>query len=361
MRSATAISPMGTSSRQTPNGVLPEDASRSASSDMPGGSPAGRPTRIGVPSRSASIPAPGFAACDVADGTSIPRSRAPSRTARAIGCSEPASAAAATATTSSAVAGGAGATSVSVITPSVIVPVLSSSAMSTSFARSKTSAPLNRTPSSAARPVPAMTATGVARPSAHGQAISSTATAWSTASPGVAPASATHPRAVSPARTSTAGTKTAEMRSASCCTGAFEPCARSSDRTMPASAVLAPTVVTNTTSLPLPLIDAPTTSSPGPTSTGTDSPVNNDRSTHEAPVFTTPSAGIFSPGRTSTRSPGTTRSIGVGVSRPSSRTVAVFAPRSSSTRAASPALARAVASSTLPTRISVMITAAVSK
>ena len=42
-------------------------------------------------------------------------------------------------------------------------------------------------------------------------------------------------------------------------------------------------------------------------------------------------------------------------------TVACFAPRSNNTRPASPAAARARASSVLPSRISVMMTAAVSK
>ena len=72
----------------------------------------------------------------------------------------------------------------------------------------------------------------------------------------------------------TTGTKIAETRSAMRCTGAFEPWAASSRRTISASFVLAPTLVTNTTSVPWPLIAAPTTSSPGATSTGTDSPVS---------------------------------------------------------------------------------------
>ena len=95
---------------------------------------------------------------------------------------------------------------------------------------------------------------------------------------------------------STTGTKIDETRSASRWTGAFDPCAASSSRTISDSFVLAPTFVTNTTSRPCPLIDAPTTSLPGPTSTGTDSPVSIERSTHDVPCFTTPSAGIFSPG-----------------------------------------------------------------
>ena len=65
--------------------------------------------------------------------------------------------------------------------PSVSVPVLSSSTVSTRLAASSTAPPLTRMPSSAPRPVPTATAAGVARPSAHGHAITRTATKRSTA------------------------------------------------------------------------------------------------------------------------------------------------------------------------------------
>ena len=51
------------------------------------------------------------------------------------------------------------------------------------------------------------------------------------------------------------------------------------------------------------LIVAPATASPGPTSTGTGSPVSIDWSTADEPSTTTPSVAIFSPGRTTKRSP----------------------------------------------------------
>ena len=54
------------------------------------------------------------------------------------------------------------------------VPVLSSTIVSIRRVRSSTSGPLIRTPSCAPRPVPTMSATGVASPSAHGQAMIST-------------------------------------------------------------------------------------------------------------------------------------------------------------------------------------------
>ncbi len=64
-----------------------------------------------------------------------------------------------------------------VIRPVVTVPVLSSTMVSTRRVDSSTSGPLIRMPSWAPRPVPTSSAVGVARPSAHGQAMISTATA----------------------------------------------------------------------------------------------------------------------------------------------------------------------------------------
>ena len=61
--------------------------------------------------------------------------------------------------------------------PVVTVPVLSSTIVSTLRVDSSTSGPLISRPSCAPRPVPTSSAVGVARPSAHGQAMISTATA----------------------------------------------------------------------------------------------------------------------------------------------------------------------------------------
>ena len=63
----------------------------------------------------------------------------------------------------------------------VRVPVLSKTTVFTAPARSNTSASRIRMPCRAAAPVPTMIAAGVARPSAHGQAITSTATAFTSA------------------------------------------------------------------------------------------------------------------------------------------------------------------------------------
>ena len=61
--------------------------------------------------------------------------------------------------------------------PVVTVPVLSSRIVSTVRVSSRTCGPLIRMPSWAPRPVPASSPTGVARPRAQGQAMTSTATA----------------------------------------------------------------------------------------------------------------------------------------------------------------------------------------
>ena len=53
------------------------------------------------------------------------------------------------------------------------VPVLSNTIVFTSFIFSRISPPFIRIPNLAAIPVPTITAVGVARPSAHGQAITS--------------------------------------------------------------------------------------------------------------------------------------------------------------------------------------------
>ena len=97
--------------------------------------------------------------------------------AAAIGCSERASTAATSARTSARSKPFATTRSVSSGRPSVSVPVLSSATTSASRSVCRASPLRNRTPISAARPVPTMIEVGVARPMAQGQAMISTATA----------------------------------------------------------------------------------------------------------------------------------------------------------------------------------------
>ena len=76
---------------------------------------------------------------------------------------------------------GAGTTAVTDGRPSVSVPVLSTTSVSTRSRRSSASAFLISTPSAAPRPTPTMIDIGVARPSAQGQAMISTETAATSA------------------------------------------------------------------------------------------------------------------------------------------------------------------------------------
>ena len=70
-----------------------------------------------------------------------------------------------------------GTTSTSSMRPSVTVPVLSRTTVVTRLVCSSTSGPLMTIPSCAPRPVPTISAVGVASPSAQGQAMMRTATA----------------------------------------------------------------------------------------------------------------------------------------------------------------------------------------
>ena len=97
------------------------------------------------------------------------------------------------------------------------------------------------TPSWAPRPVPTITASGVASPSAHGQEMISTATAAVNPSEAAAPA-ANHTPRVTAASTTTAGTNTPATRSANRCTAARPPWASSTRRTIWARAVSVPTL-----------------------------------------------------------------------------------------------------------------------
>ncbi len=255
--------------------------------------------------------------------------------ARPMGCSEPCSSAAANRISSASSVPGAGWMPVTVMVPAVMVPVLSSTTVSMRRVCSSTWGPRMRMPSWAPRPVPTSRAVGVASPSAHGQAMIRVVTAAVKATSKGAPA-ISHPANAARARTMTMGTKTADTRSARRCTWALPVCASSTSRAIRASSVSAPTRVICTSRRPPVFTVAPTTREPGATSTGTDSPVSIDSSTADIPSVTRPSAGIFSPGRTTTTSPGTSCATGTRCSVPSRRITASLAPSSSRARRASP-------------------------
>ena len=179
-----------------------------------------------------------------------------------------------------------------------------------------------RMPSCAPRPVPTSSAVGVARPSAHGQAMISTATAALNAALAVAGASQPRDqRGDGERRSRRARTRPTPGRRGV----ARAPCRSAPPRPAGPSGracVSAPTRVARTTSRPSALTVAPVTGSPGPTSTGTLSPVTSDASTAEAPSTTTPSVAIFSPGRTTNRSPTASSPTGTSRSVPSASSTA---------------------------------------
>src|ERR1700733_12363071 len=91
--------------------------------------------------------------------------------------------------------------------PSVKVPVLSTTSVSTRSISSIASALRTSTPSRAPRPVPTMIDIGVARPSAQGQAINSTEIAATSAKPNAGGGPKTiQARNATAATASTAGT-----------------------------------------------------------------------------------------------------------------------------------------------------------
>ena len=123
--------------------------------------------------------------------------------------------------------------------PRVRVPVLSKTTRVTACAVSSGAPPLIRMPILAPRPVPTITAVGVARPSAHGHAMTSTVTANKNAnkkSPsrsvhelGSASSVAAQNHAIhaTVAMATTPGTKTPLTRSAYAWIGALRTCASS--------------------------------------------------------------------------------------------------------------------------------------
>ena len=145
--------------------------------------------QIRAPSQYGAHAAPEVAENSSALGMDSPSARAFSTTASASGCSLPASIAAAWARKSACVKPFSRAiTSVTDGWPEVMVPVLSSTMVSTLWRFSSASALLMSMPNSAALPVPTMIATGVARPSAQGQEMTSTEMALESANSNPYPA-----------------------------------------------------------------------------------------------------------------------------------------------------------------------------
>ncbi len=215
-------------------------------------------------------------------------------------------------------------------------------------------------PARAPMPVPTMIAVGVARPSEHGQAITSTATACTNATEKLPVTSQVMAR-VSAAMPTTTGTKMPAIRSTRCWIGALEPCASSTMRMIWASMVSAPMPVARARSMPYWLTVAANSRLPGSLFTGIDSPESIASSTLEVPLSTSPSTGTLSPAATTNTSPTTRLPASTSTSLPSRSTLAVLGLRLSSARIAEEVLRLARASSRRPSRIRVMIEALASK
>lgn len=189
--------------------------------------------------------------------------------------------------------------------------------------------------------------------------LTATTSAW--ASRGSGPMVAQTTNAMSAARM-TAGTNTAETRSASRWMGARERCASATIWTMCANIVSLPTLSARTTREPVWFTVPPMTGSPAALVTGIDSPVTMDSSNVDRPSCTAPSTGMDSPGRTRNRSPTCTWSRVTSDSVPSVATrCAIFGVRSSRARIAPDVLSLARSSRTCPSRTSAVMTEAASK
>ena len=110
--------------------------------------------------------------------------------------------------------------SVTLGSPFVIVPVLSRATICILPASSSDAAVLNKMPDFAPLPLPTITATGVARPSAHGQLITSTEIPRASAYPKLCPTASQTQNAIN-AITITQGTNTPDTLSAIFEIGAF--------------------------------------------------------------------------------------------------------------------------------------------
>ena len=207
--------------------------------------------------------------------------------------------------------------------PTVIVPVLSSTTMSVFPVCSSEAAVLNKMPCFAPTPLPTIIATGVASPKAHGQLMTSTDMPRASANPNDCPASS-QAAIVTAASAITVGTKMPETLSAIFAIGALVAAASSTMRMICESAVFSPTRVARHFKKPDVLSVAAETSSPAFLSTGTLSPVSAASLTALSPSSTTPSVGMLSPGRTTKTSPTLTCSIGTTLSMPYAQSVAVL-------------------------------------
>ncbi|MNS68939.1 hypothetical protein D3C72_1022400 [compost metagenome] len=205
-----------------------------------------------------------------------------------------------------------------------------------------------------------MIAVGVARPSAQGQAITSTATALISAVSIGAPYSH-QPIRVARAISSTVGTNTWLTLSTSFWIGAFAAWASSTRRMIRASTVSAPRAWVRTSNRPSPLIAPPVTLSPGCLGTGRLSPLIRASSAWLWPSITSPSTGKRSPGLTITRSLRRRALMATSCSWPSITRIARSGRKASSARMALAVWRLARLSRYLPSSTRAITTAEASK
>ena len=113
-----------------------------------------------------------------------------------------------------------------------------------------------------------------------------------------------------PARASVSGVNHTATRSARRWIGGRSRCAASIKRTIWAYSLSVLRRTARISSAPSALIAPLRRAAPGALATGSGSPVSADSSTEDSPASTTPSTGISSPGRTSSRSPTCTSATG---------------------------------------------------
>ena len=241
-----------------------------------------------------------------------------------------------------------------------MVPVLSRATIWVRPAASREAAVLNRMPFLAPSPLPTMMATGVARPRAQGQLMTSTEMPRARAKARSRPSSS-QAAVVTTAMAMTAGTNTPDTRSAILAMGALVAAASLTIRMIWDRVVSSPTRVASQRKKPDWLTVAAETASPGALSTGMLSPVRALSLTALAPSSTRPSTGMFSPGRTTNWSPRRTCPMGTVTSLPSRSRVAVWGASFIRLFRASVVRPLERASSILPTVMRVRIMAADSK
>ena len=181
--------------------------------------------------------------------------------------------------------------------------------------RSRASRSLISTPAFAARSVEIAMTSGIARPRACGQAMTSTVTVRITASSGL-PSSVQATAVRMPAARANQNSSAA-ARSARAWAREEDSWAAATIRWIPARAVSAPTASTRTRTVVSVATVPATTVSPGARLTALDSPVIMDSSNSAVPATISPSAGTRAPGRMSTTSPTASSATGTVTVSPS--------------------------------------------